>query len=236
MDQLIIILIPILVADILNPVLLAGTIYCLGSRQPIINTLAVLMSFLVTYFLSGIVIAIGLELLEDYFHFPQEFDYVLELLIAALLFYMAWDQIKVGDRHPEKKLEKENCQTVIGSIALGVQINLVGLPFAIPYLAAIDQILKAEINIPLILILLLVYNICYVFPYFLLLPVRLVYKRESDVLFERINNWMHRVCTRYLPIFFIILGILLIEDAVSWLIGYREYSFIRLISTLQNFK
>lgn len=231
MGQLIMILIPILIADILNPVLLAGMIFSLGSKHPFINSLAVLTSFLVTYFLAGIVIAVGLEKFENIFHIPPGFDYILELLVAALLFYIAWDAFKEGDRHPENKLKRDENLGVMGSIALGAQINIVGLPFAVPYLAAIDQILKAEINVPLTLALLLLYNIAYVFPYFLLIPLRVIYRKESDAIFESINDWMHRVTTKYLPIIFVILGLFLVEDAVSYLIGYREYSFLSLINS-----
>lgn len=230
MDQLILILIPILIADILNPVLLAGTIFSLGSKHPLINSLAVLGSFLATYFLSGIIIAVGLEKFENVFHLPPGFDYVLELLVAFLLFYMAYSTFKEGDTHPEKELKRDENLGLIGSIALGTQINLVGLPFAVPYLAAIDQILKAEINVPLTLLILFLYNIAYVFPYFLLVPLRIIYQKESQPIFEAINDWMHRVTTKYLPIIFAALGLLLIEDALSFLLGYREYSFLSLIN------
>ena len=223
------ILIPILIADILNPVLLAGTIFSLGSRHPFLNSVLVLGSFLLTYFLSGILIAVGLEMFEDAFHIPPGFDYAIEMLVATLLFYIAWDTYKVGDRHPEEQLKKDVNLGVIGSIALGVQINLVGLPFAVPYLAAIDQILKAEASVTLTLTVLLLYNIAYILPYSLLIPLRVIYKKESDAVFQSINNWMHHITTKYLPILFLILGLLLVEDAVSYFIGYREYSFLSLI-------
>lgn len=231
MGQLILILFPILIADILNPVLLAGTIFSLGSKHPLINSLAVLTSYLTTYFLAGVLIAVGLEQFENVFHIPQGFDYILELMVAALLFYIAWDTYKKGDSHPEKKLRRDENLGLMGSLALGAQINLVGLPFAVPYLAAIDQILKAEINVPVTLTVLLLYNIAYVFPYFLLIPLRIIYRKESDAIFDSINDWMHRVTTQYLPGILVALGLLLVEDAVSYLIGYREYSFLSLFNS-----
>lgn len=229
MGQIFFILIPILVIDVLNPILLAGTIFSLGSRHPIVHSLAVLGSYLATYFLAGVLIAVGLEQFENVFRIPPGFDYTLELIVAALLFYFAWNQYKEGDTHPEEELHQEKKMGVGSYLFLGLQINLVGLPFAIPYLAAIDQILKAELNVIPILWVLFVYNILYVFPYFLLIPLRLFYKNQSDTLFESINNRMHKICTKYMPILFLILGLLLVEDAVSYLLGYREYSLLSLI-------
>nr|NGX57465.1 hypothetical protein [Chlamydiota bacterium] len=106
MAQLLIVLLPILIADMINPVLLGGTIYSLGSRHPFINTFAVLLSFFVTYFLAGLIIAVSLETLTDYFHIPHYFDYILELIVAAALFYFAWKQYRAGDQHPEEKLKR----------------------------------------------------------------------------------------------------------------------------------
>jgi len=229
MGQLFIILIPILIADILNPVLLAGTIFSLGSRHPLVNAIAVLGSYLATYYLAGILIAVGLEKFENFFHIPPGFDYLLELCVAVLLFYIAWDQYRSGDKHPEKELTQEKEMGIFSYLFLGAQVNLVGLPFAVPYLAAIDQLLKAELEVVPTLWVLLVYNLAYILPYTLLIPIRLVYRKESEAVFESINDWMHRTCTKYLPVLFFLLGMLLIEDAVSYLIGYREYSFLSLI-------
>jgi len=143
MDQLFIILIPFLLADMINPVLLGGAIYTLGSRHPYRNSWAMFSSFLVTYLFSGVILAVGIEYLTDAFEIPLYFDYILELFVAALLFYFAWKQWKEGDQHPEEELDHEKGMSVWDSIFLGFQINIVGLPFAIPCLGSIGGRWKA---------------------------------------------------------------------------------------------
>jgi len=229
MNQLLIVLFPILIADIINPVLLGGTIYTLGSRHPYVNTIAMLLSFLVTYFIAGLIIAVGLETFINEFHIPLYFDYILELIVAGLLFYFAWKQYRQGDQHPEEKLKHEKGMSAWKAIVLGIQVNIVGLTFAIPYLAAIDQILKADINVVATFSVLLLYNILYVLPFALLIIIRRIYHSESQAIFKTINQWMHWIYVKWMPVIFILLGILLVEDAVSFLIGYREYSFMSLI-------
>lgn len=229
MINLIFVLIPILIADLLNPVLFGGAVYSLGSTRPVINASGVLLSFFVTYFLAGLFIAVSLETLSDYFHLPLGFDYVLELIVAVLLFYFAWKQYKEGDQHLERKLRHDKGMTLWTACLLGAQINLVGLPLAIPYLAAIDQVLKADLRVAATIFVLLLYNIFYVLPFAFLILLRLIYKKESNVIFEKINYWMHSVCVKYMPLIFIFLGLLLVEDAVSYFLGYREYSFLSLI-------
>lgn len=229
MLYLLIILTPILIVDLLNPILLAGTVYGLGSRRPIVNGSTVLISFFVTYFLAGIVIAISLEIFIDFFHIPHGFDYLLELAVAALLFYSAWSQKKETNSHPEEKLKHDEGMTLKEAALLGLQINLVGLPFAIPYLAAIDQILKAEISVIKMLSILLLYNIAYILPFTLLIFLRILYQKKSDAIFKSINVGIQRFSDKYMPVILFILGVLLVEDALSYFLGYREYSLLSLI-------
>ena len=53
------VIIPILFTDIINPVLLAGVIYTLGSRKPYLNAVSILLGWFVVYFICGIGLAIG---------------------------------------------------------------------------------------------------------------------------------------------------------------------------------
>ncbi len=47
MSNLILILIPILLTDVVNPVLLAAVIFALGSKKPLLNANAVLFGWLI---------------------------------------------------------------------------------------------------------------------------------------------------------------------------------------------
>lgn len=230
MGTLLIILLPILVVDALNPILFAGVVYALGTRHPVINATALLLSFFLCYFLSGLAIALTLEAIVESFHLPEAFDYILELGVAGCLFYFAWKQHKTGDEHREQRLQRAGTLHLKEAVQMGFQINLIGLPFAIPYLAAIDQMLKANLSAWTTGGILLLYNVLYVLPFALMLALRWWLHEESAALFSRINGWMHRILERYLPWLFLLLGLLLLEDAVSYLLGYREYSFLSLMS------
>jgi hypothetical protein len=229
MVHLIFIIIPFLIVDIINPILLGGTIYTLSSKNLFRNSMIMLLSFLVTYFFAGLIIAYGMESFENYFHLPAYFDYGLELIVAALLFYMAAKQSRERDAHPEEKLIHKFEMTTKDALQLGFQINIVGLAFAVPYLGAIDQILKADASILITLLVLLIYNILYVLPYASLILIRLIRPKESSQIFKVINEWMHCLVVKWMPLIFVVLGLILIEDAISFLIGYREYSFLELL-------
>ena len=54
-------LVPILLTDIVNPVLFAFMVYAVSTDRPIANSSALLLGHTVAYFVVGIVLATGLE-------------------------------------------------------------------------------------------------------------------------------------------------------------------------------
>lgn len=228
MGELLVILSFILLTDMVNPVLFAGVVYGLGSSHPIRNTLVLLLSHFTTYFLAGVLIAEGLEFLIYWQHLPQGADYVLEFFVAILLLYIAYRQYRAGEQHPEEKLKKDPLMTVREAWWVGVHICLIGLPIAVPYLAAIDQILKANLSYTTILLVLLLYNVLYILPFAAMIGLRWIYHKETNALLQKINRGFQHLADRYIPILFLILALLLLEDCISFFLGYREYSFLSL--------
>jgi len=97
---------------------------------------------------------------------------------------------------------------------IGASINLIGMPFAIPYFAVISQILKENLNWPQALMVLLIYNLLYILPFASVVVVRRISGKESDAPFQKINNWMDRVSAVLIPLLMIVVGGALVADAV----------------------
>ena len=144
---------PILISDVLNPVLLAGVIFGLGSRRPFLNSTLLLLGWFFTYFAAGT------------------------------------------------------------SFWIGASINLIGMPFAIPYFAVLGQILKADLDWLPALMVLLIYNLLYIFPFSLLILIRLIYRQESDALFKSISDGMERLSGILMPVLLFLVGGVLLADA-----------------------
>ncbi|NOQ97245.1 MAG: hypothetical protein GQ561_03695, partial [Calditrichae bacterium] len=97
-------------------------------------------------------------------------------------------------------------------------INLIGMPFAIPYFAAIDQILKSDLDwLPAVLAL-LIYNLLYILPFAVLILIRYIYKEKSDQLFATINEKMEKIGNIILPLFLFLIGGALLADAIKYFI------------------
>jgi len=205
---------PILISDVLNPVLLAGVIFGLGSRRPFLNSTLLLVGWFITYFAAGILLALGLDAITDFLKNPRPIDFVVETVIGLLLIGLGVHVARSGQ--PKKKgQEFEDADTLSAgtSLWIGASINLIGMPFAIPYFAVLGQILKADLDWMGALTVLLIYNVLYVLPFSLLIFIRLIYREESDALFKSISDGMERLSATLMPVLLFLLGGVLLADA-----------------------
>lgn len=217
MLELLPVFLPILLADIINPVLLAAVIFALGNRKPILFSTMVLLGWLVVYFGSGIVIAIGLESIMSFLNNPRPIDFYIELVVAALLLMFGLKfLLQKKEDSKDQKFDDKNSLNAGGAFLIGASINLIGMPFAIPYFAVLDQILKADLGWTESLVSLLVYNLLYILPFVSLVVLKLTMGEKSDQLLQTINTWMEKIGRILLPLMMILIAVALIVDAVMY--------------------
>ena len=118
------ILIPFLIADVLNPVLFAFMVYAAGTRRPVVTSSAMLLGHTAAYFGAGIVIALGLEKITHYLANPSSIDYLIALIVGLLLLWVAFPKAK----KPETKRPEDS-----GSMTppMGVMASTTGLDWLV---------------------------------------------------------------------------------------------------------
>lgn len=207
------IVIPLLLVDVLNPVLLAATIYAVGTDRPYANSLALLCGHTAAYLLAGILIALGMNRITSYLANPGAVFFAIQIILGAALVVAGGGARSGGasrTRQPPGRL------TPMSALLFGVVINFVGVPFALPYFAALDQLLKAELSLLPALIVLLVYNLLYVLP-FLFVPIALATLGEgSRALLSRINDRVARAADWIMPKLLFVIGLLLVVDGIGY--------------------
>jgi threonine/homoserine/homoserine lactone efflux protein len=209
MIQIIYISIPILISDIINPVLLAAVVFALGSKRAFSNAWAVLIGWLTVYFAAGVLIGVGLESIMAFLANPRPIDFWIQLVVAGLLIWFGINLLR--KKNPRKKEPDHGDAEQLGigkSFLIGATINLIGLPFAVPYFAVLDQIVKSDLTWIPALTVLLIYNLLYILPFSLLLFIRLIYKEKSDAIFSKINQKMDTLSNILMPL--IVFGIALV--------------------------
>jgi cytochrome c biogenesis protein CcdA len=208
------VLLPILLADLINPVLFAFMVYAVGTDRPLSNSLAALLGHTSAYFFSGVLLALAFEAIKERLANPRPIDYGLGLVVGVLLLWAAWASRPGGQqKRSEPRLEQVG---PLKAFAVGALINIVGLPFALPYFAALDQILKADLSVATSVIALAGYNLGYTLPFLVVPALAFRLGEGSRPLLSRINEKVDRVSGYLMPWMLGLVGIALVADAARY--------------------
>ena len=215
MTELWAILIPILLTDVVNPVLFAFMVYAAGQDRPIINSTSLLFGHTAAYFAAGILLALGMEQFMERLANPKRIDYVIQLIIGLPLLWIALrSRSDTGKRPDETSLSL----TPAKSFGVGATVNFIGIPFAVPYFAALSQILKTDISEFEVVLALGVYNMAYALP-FAVVPLMVgVLGERSRPILAKINEVLERISGYLMPVLLALIGLTLTVDAVVYLV------------------
>ena len=161
------ILLPILLSDILNPVLFTFMVYAAGSKRPVATSSAMLLGHTASYMTFGVILAYSIESLSTRLANPQSIDFAIEFVVALALLWLVLRTRKDKGKSPD---EQTPDFTVWKAFTFGALVNIIGIPFAVPYFAAIDQLLKSGLDTSGMIAWLVLYNAAYALP-FMLVPL-----------------------------------------------------------------
>lgn len=209
------VLIPILITDAINPVLFASMVFAAGTSRPVVNSSAVLLGHTLAYVSAGILLALGLESLTHRLMNPHHIDFILSLIVGFLLLWVAFKSS--GEDKKSTTRESED-MTPLQALGLGAVVNFVGIPFALPYFAALDQILKANVPVAESLVLLGGYNLLYALPFAMVPVLTATMGEQSQPILQSANNVLERVGRFLMPILLALVGFALIVDAILYFV------------------
>jgi len=205
---------PLLLVDVLNPVLFALLIIAVGTSRPLAISGAFLAGHTSAYFVSGVGIALALAQIMERLDNPLPVDFIIQLVIGVfcLRAALAARGGSPDDSEPEGELTPLRC------FGYGAIVNFVGVPFALPYFAAVDQILKADLGVEGSLLALAIYNAAYALP-FLLVPILIVLvgDRVRPAL-EKINGFLASAFDLLMPFLLLVLGLALSADSITYFV------------------
>ncbi|MCR9088789.1 MAG: GAP family protein [Rhodobacteraceae bacterium] len=214
---------PILVLDIANPVLLAAVILSMTSAKPYANTFALITAHTLSYTIVGFLVVYGVaELLElvlspamQRLQNPEPEDFVIGLLVGLLLIRIAlrW---KTDPPHPSDAPPKPSKSGPVAAFMFGGVVSFVGIPFAIPYFAFVNQLMK--IDGPLVPANLVLYNLLYAVPFLMVPAAVALFGRSAMPVLERINKAVERYAAYIMPGLLGVAGLVLVADALTFFI------------------
>jgi hypothetical protein len=108
---------------------------------------------------------------------------------------------------------------------LSASINILGMWGALPYFAAMAQILKADLETPTMMAILVYYNVVFSLPLLGFIMLRVLMGDKATAALDRISGFFSHWGKLILILSLYLLGLLLITDGIGWFIGYPILDF-----------
>jgi len=205
------VLAPILLVDLLNPVLLAAVTYALGTQRAIANASAIILGHTATYFAVGIGLALGIESLQQRLQNPEPTDFAIEIALGVILLGVGFAMTRTSG---PPAVERGAGPSPWACFGMGAVINLIGIPFAVPYFGAIGQILKADLSAPEAFAVLGVYNLLYPLPFAAVVAARAMAGERADEPLRKLTDLVNRAGAILGPGMLLLLGAAFLADGV----------------------
>ncbi len=229
MLELLIALTPISLIDSLSllpfAVVVLGVL--LGGPRPYLTSVGFLLGVMLSYFAAGVVIVSGLgEIIQrvtasivHWFNNPGAIDYILGMVVGIALILLGY-RWAIARRKKAERKQVSSGMTPVQAFVMGAGATIAGLWGALPYFAAIDQILKADVSYAEGVSALAYYNIVFVSFAAALVLIRALVGARADAVFDTVNRLLEIWGKRVLIALMILLGSVMLADGVGWLLGH----------------
>ncbi len=207
------------------PLCLAPLIALLAGHRPYLGAASLLLGIFVVYFAFGTVVLLGLgavfdrlnEWLGSLWREPETIEIWLQIAIGLVLLFFGYRMANARESRGERGASL--VMSPIQGFTLGAGLTLVGLPGAVPFFAAADQMLRADLSTAGGVAALLYYNAIFLLPLAAIVVVRLVLRKQSETIFAAISRFFDVWGTRLIMALLILLGAILTIDGIGWLLG-----------------
>ncbi|RCJ15753.1 hypothetical protein A6S26_34050 [Nostoc sp. ATCC 43529] len=197
---------PIAVVDSINPTATALQIYLLSTPKPVARSVTFIFGVFAAYFTAGLLFTMGfggviknvINRVGEFFHLLQygsvgEFMYVIQFIIGVVMIILGCQIGQLSKKQTTsepRQVKRPRVLKPINTFLLGLAVTFWESSTALPYVAAIQRILQAKLNFHELIVVLLFYNLIFVFPLISLLGIYIVHPKNSSVLINKIDQIM----------------------------------------------
>jgi cytochrome c biogenesis protein CcdA len=218
MLRLLVLMISIGLADSLNPSTIAPALYLASREHPRVNLAEFTLAVFVVYLAGGCLIALGPgELIRNAIsnlHVEEEVRYGGQVVAGVLLITGAVIIWKRRGRMVARGMPGAKPKRRSGAL-LGASIMAVELPTAFPYFAAIAAVVGSGLGLIRGLILLLVFNVCFILPLLAIQAVVTFGGDRTGRLLARARGFLERRWPHVLVVILALVGAVAIVFGVT---------------------
>lgn len=207
-------------ADSLNPSTVAPGLYLASSRCAMRDLIQFTATVFGIYFLGGAILVFGpgQALLALVPHPTPTARYILELLAGVVLLIAGAYVWRRRERLQRRKLPEPQAGRRSAAM-LGATITVVELPTAFPYFAAIAAIVGSGAGPLGRLVLLAIYNACFVLPLLVIIAVVAIAGDDAVRILLRARDWLQHHWPQLLAGVALVGGVFILVLGVTGLTG-----------------
>ncbi|MEO1226329.1 MAG: GAP family protein [Pseudomonadota bacterium] len=221
------ILLPIALLDSTSivPICIVPLIILLSGPNPVGRSAALLFGVFLIYVIVGLLILFGLrqafDAIDAYvlrvWQHPNAEELIFEIIVGIVLVVLG---VRMAlHRRTEREKPTPSSMTGLQAFFAGVVMAIVGLPGAVPYLAAIDLIIRSNLSIAQSVVLIGLYNVVFVAPLIGIVVLRLALGDRSEAILDRTRSFLSRWGRRAVIFLMIAFGLIFVADGIGWFLG-----------------
>ncbi len=208
------------------PTGISGVAASLGAPKPFPTASAFIAGNFVPMFTLGLLVTLGLDAAfqqlgfwaRDVWQDPDALVVLLQLIIGAVMIAFGYRLSRASPHRPDRASTTR--MTLIRAFSVAAGVTLIGLPSALLYFAAIDQILRAELTVVGMAKAVLFYNVIVLLPLVSIVLFCGLLGKRSDQLFGAVARFFERWGRRLLFFGMLGVGAVLTADATGWFLGH----------------
>lgn len=197
----------------------------LAGSRPLFGASALVLGVLAANLACGLLVFFGLQSAFEAVHVyavrvwndPSTEELIFQ--IALGLVACAYGVRLAARRERARGAAAARSMTPAQAWLAGAGLTIVGLPGAVPYFAAIDLILRAELALAPQLAALAFYNAVFVAPLFAVLALRVILGARADRPLGAVKRVLGTWSRRAVVALLFLLGAVLVADGIGWFLG-----------------
>ena len=222
MEHLLALVIGVGIVDAANPSTIAPALYLAAGKDARRGLAGFIVGVFVTNLAAGVLLALGPgQAVMSAVPRPGDHTrHVIELTAGGLIVLLAavlWVQRNRVARH----VTANTARIDRSSLLLGAGIVVVEFPTAVPYFAAFAAVVDSGKPIPTQVLLLLIFNVCFVLPLLVILALRAFAGEPARRWLERARSGIDRWLATLVPGLVLLVGLVLIGIGAYGLITDR---------------
>ncbi|MCP9885593.1 GAP family protein [Synechococcus sp. ATX 2A4] len=226
--SLLLILVAIGLVDSLSmiPLALLPMTVALGGRRPAALAGSFVVGVYVVYFCCGLLLLLGAEAFTARFgaglarlwNQPEALELVIQILVGLLLLVSPWLMRRSSPATPQEAPTAGSSPAAMA--LLGGTLVLLGIPGAVPYLAAVERIVHQNPQGFAAIAYLLFYNLIFVLPLLSLIGLRFLFPQRAGKIFQSLATLSLSVLPKLTAVAVVALGLVLVADGIGWFLGH----------------